>query len=503
MTEERGARAGLIAAAVGTLPFLPSLRAGLTLDDGRTVLGHPGVRGPFSLREIWARDFWGFPWAAPKSIGTWRPFATLTYAIDRHVGRGMSWPFHATNIALFALLLFVLERFLARWLTALSERARLATVVAFAVLAIHADVVPSVTGRAEILAMLGGVGALWVAILPARRAAHYVLMILAIAVALLSKESAAPIPILAAWLAARRGREGMVAALVALVSVTVYFVYRIPRIPVDTGYYEFFFPNPLINASFTVRVAGACEAITHYLQHIVAPIDLLADYSYAAVIPGSPARAIVGLAIIAASVAGFVRARRRAPELAEALAGLAASYLVVSHFLMPSRQFVADRNFFFPSFFVVVIVALLLARVRARMLGAAVVVVIVAQAVFAVFGTLTWHSQATLADYSVRTAPASQLFRRIKGETAFKAGDQQMAAWSYLVASAIERRFPARIADDVFPIEWEDAPYDVRLSSLRARVGSSEACALRDHAATVLESNEMDAPAQLLRRWTP
>src|SRR6202042_3437114 len=113
-----------------------------------------------AFEDIVQRDWWGR--SRFDSIGTWRPLATLTFWVDEHLGGGRAWLFHLTNILLYAALLVLFERFLQRWCGgALTVQARALAVLVFGTLAIHADVVPSPTGRAEILAALFSLAALF------------------------------------------------------------------------------------------------------------------------------------------------------------------------------------------------------------------------------------------------------------------------------------------------------------------------------------------------------
>ena len=180
----------------GVLPYLPTLGHGFTLDDANTIAGHKGVQGPLAWDDVVLRDWWGR--SRFDSIGTWRPLATLTFWVDRHVGAGAPWTFHFTNVLLYGALLVLLERFLRRWRAAsLSDAARFLAVLVFGALAIHADVVPSPTGRAEILAALFSLGALFAATCtPVLAAREVTLAAGCLFLALLSKESAAPMAIL-------------------------------------------------------------------------------------------------------------------------------------------------------------------------------------------------------------------------------------------------------------------------------------------------------------------
>jgi hypothetical protein len=258
-------------------PYAPSVVFGFTFDDTHTILEHPGVRGPLSLVNLLLRDFWGRSFV--NSIGSWRPLTTLTFWIDWHLASGLPWAFHAGNLALYAVLLLVLARFLSRFFGAeLGSASRLAIVGVFGALAIHADVVPSATGRAEILAALWGLLALMA---PLRlegpvRTREVLLTAGASLLAIGAKESALPVALLAPFFAYRwhaaRGtdRRAPMIALTAANTVALFGIvaFRVLRMPWWSLGAERATENALLAAAPAERLPGAAEVIGEYLQHV-------------------------------------------------------------------------------------------------------------------------------------------------------------------------------------------------------------------------------------------
>ncbi len=328
----RGALAVGAVVMAAVAPYAPSVVFGFTFDDTHTILEHPGVRGPLSLVNLLLRDFWGRSFV--NSIGSWRPLTTLTYWIDWHLAAGLPWAFHVSNLALYTVLLLLLARFLSRFFGAeLGSASRLAIVGVFGALAIHADVVPSATGRAEILAALWGLLALMA---PLRlegpvRTREVLLTAGASLLAIGAKESALPMALLAPLLAYRwhaaRGtdRRAPMIALTAANTVVLFGIvaFRVLRMPWWSLGVDRATENALLAAAPAERLPGAGEVFVEYLQHTAWPARLAPDYSYAGIIPGhAPFRAAAGIALLVLVVGSCFAGRKRAPGIPDAAAGL-------------------------------------------------------------------------------------------------------------------------------------------------------------------------------------
>lgn len=502
---------GCVALYAATLGF------GFTFDDTRTVVRHAGVQGPLRFSAIFLRDSWGAAFDDASGTGWWRPLPTLTYWIDRHVGGGAAWIFHATNLALYAGVLVAMERFLRGWAgDRLGARARWLTVAAFGAMTIHVDVVPSITGRAEILATLCGLIALERATVPRLRARDLVLAAIALLGAAMSKESAITLAALAVVIAARRDggtdRRGVGAmAATAFVVTAGVLVFRarmgMPFAPRGAGAALI---NPLVARPLGARWIGAAEVATHYLQHAATGLDLCPDYAYAAIVPATSwsARSIIGFALATGLATWAIVARRRDPRVTDAALGLGATYVVLSHVLFPSSTILADRNFFFASFWVCALVALALSSLTTRgrigryVVAAGVPIAIATQALFTSLAARAWRDNATLAAYALQSCPTSTRLRVLAASEADAFDRVHEAAWQILVASAIEYEFPRAIADAEFPIAWDAMPLADRIARLRAEVGSDEDLRrVQAHAIDLAGAEGMPNTALLLTDW--
>jgi len=495
-------------------PCASSVAFGFTFDDANTILGHRGVSGPLSVDDLLLRDFWGRSFV--NTIGSWRPVVTLGYWLDWHLAHGQAWLFHAHNLALYAALVAVQALFLKRFFgQALGPTSRLVAVATAGVLAIHADVVPSATGRTEIVAALFGLLAL---LAPLRengplRPREVVLTTGACILAAGAKESALPVALLAPLLAYRwhaaRGtdhRGGMVALAaantVALAGVVAFRVLRMPWWDLGPDRAT---ENSLLAASPGTRLAGAAEVFVGYVQRLVWPARLAPDYSYAGIVPGhASVAAAIGVALAGLLLATGFTNWKRGPGLSDAAIGFAASYVVVSSTIVPASA-IADRLFFFPSFWAVTLAALAVGRLeeaKRRVAGGLAVAFACTQAYVAALDSSHWRDDVTLFTAAIDARPTVVRSRRNLAQALADAGRTEDAAWQLTVANAILDRYPTPMPADAFPASWEKEPIGARLDELRLKVGAPALNAdLRRAAAAFRHWGNSDV-ADLLDAWS-
>jgi len=479
----------VIAVLAAGVPYASSVGFGFALDDGFAVTGHRGVHGPLSATDLLLRDFWGRSFM--DTIGSWRPTTTITYWIDWHLGAGRPWVFHATNVALYAALLVLAERFMARFFgSALSPGARYLAVGAFGLLGIHADVVPSIAGRAEILAALFALLAIRLPL--SRKGPVPPAVALAAATATLlaigSKESAMPVALLAPLLAyrwhARRGTAqgpGMLTLFAAnAVALTGVVAFRCLRMPwMDLGP-DRALENPLIGASTGARWVGAGSVLIHYLGHLVWPLHLAPDYSYAATdVAHQRGLGALGITLAVGGVVLLARTWRRPPGLADAVLGFGASYIAVSHVFLPAIAVLADRLFFFPSFWLVALAALALEpAIRSVPTGARTGVAGLC-GLAALQGGLAcneaghWRDDETLLTSAVAAEPNVARSRRNLAQALADAGHPEDAAWQLVVSMEIRSRYPAAIPPEEFR-SLDLQPREARLGALLDHIGACD-----------------------------
>lgn len=149
-------RSALAAALLTALSFFshaPCRAAPFTYDDA-PALSHPVARLAEPLSGVWTRDYWGARLRGAHTHGSFRPLATLSFALSARAG-GDAPAFRAVNFVLHAL-----ASILVAWLASRATRSTAAALAAGVTFAIHpalAEPVCAVALRADVLA---GVAAL-------------------------------------------------------------------------------------------------------------------------------------------------------------------------------------------------------------------------------------------------------------------------------------------------------------------------------------------------------
>ncbi len=504
-------RERVVAASVivgGVLLYAQSIGFETTWDDGHTVRHHPGVTGAFSLREIFGRGFWGHRLGDPAAVGTYRPLVTLSYWIDGHLAHGF-WLHHLTNLLWLGAVLLLAHR-LASSFPTLGARGATWVTAAFAALAIHTDVVPSITGRAELMAATGVLGALTLARVGGRRALAWALPT-TLLLAMACKESALPMALAAGWLALRRDdispRWRWGAALGAQVPLLATLAFRHGRLPLVVDE-RFAVSNPLIVAPRALRWAGVGESWLTYLGHLLFPIDLSPDYGWSAVHPSIGASALIGWLSLVGLGGAMAWCWRRSPAIAEAIGLLFASYVTIGHFVAPSSAFVADRTFFLPSYFLCLLVGLGISAGARRLSAARKLlpllggVFVLSQAALTVLSVPRWRNDETLSRSAVIAYPTNVRMLTYRGEVLHALGRPEEAAWAYVLVGVALDRFPSPLADEAAHLETFGGPDAERLGVLDREVGRGALLRGLGRAHDALVESRFRDSAAVVARWT-
>jgi hypothetical protein len=409
-------------------------------DEQEALLANPYVRSiadPVSKLhwlDAFRRDFWGLP--PDRSIGSYRPIPDLVWRVLWGIGARDQSPFlhhwvnvllHGVNGALLTLIAFRLTKDrLTAWLTG----------GIFVACAVLTEAVSGVVGIADVLGALGALLALMALALPLTWMPLFVFA--ATLFGLFSKESAlvcVPLVPFAALMTAQitHPKEPMrwVRAGASLLATAVAFVFYVEArrrlfaapiqgdlsVAANVGkpplhliyaamlrwYAQPVLPrdplnNPLINATFPYRVAGALRVYARGLSQILFPWTLSGDYSAPQepiptrlVFPESVLGAVLAVVPIVSSLAlgalGWFSWRERPtspaqpidqrPVVAAALMWVVISYFPVSNIpvLLPTVR--AERFWYFPAIGTSFLLALFFRALfgwasQARVLGAAV-----------------------------------------------------------------------------------------------------------------------------------
>jgi tetratricopeptide (TPR) repeat protein len=399
--------AGLVAVAA-VVVYLNSLANGFAYDDTWVIQDRDLVH---DLRRFW--EIISSPyWPVIFESGLYRPLTLLSFAVDWAVWDGRAFGFHLVNVLLHAatsaLVVLLLLRYFPWW-------ASLAGGLVFAVHPVHTEAVANVVGRGEILATFFGLAACLLYMRAVRggglSARAVALVAAAYGLATLSKEGG--VVVIALLLATDlplvpSGRLGTLRQYLRarlpliLVLSAVLAAYLAARWAV-LGVAVASVPDPVftVDSSFPTRLFTMSRVWPRYLELLLVPFQLSADYAPAIILPvdrltplGAAAFLTV-LALLAMAVLVF----RRAPEFAMALAWVAISLAPVSNLLVIAEIVLAERTLYMPSVGFSIVVALLLARARPaprRLVALVVALWVVVFSVVTVRRNVVWYSTDTV-----------------------------------------------------------------------------------------------------------
>lgn len=402
-------RSGFLAAAtlvalLSVAVAAPTLRYGFVYDDEAVVL----ERKPF-----WEEGLATF--VKTRHWGSGRHATLASLDLDRLWSGTVPLPFHATNIVLSALLSAAVLLLASRLGLGLAGAGAAAAL--FAVHPTHVDAVASIVGRAELLAALGVVGALVLAIRPLTSSPPRHLNVLvgtAVLATLAFHAKESSLCLLPLLLLARLLLGGRVAAVPALAGGGLALVTLLAVAANAAGSIETpeFVDNPLAYDSFLDRLPKAMAVLADYARLTIWPHPLLPDRSFAATDPGLSAGWIAAGAWLAIA-AGVWGLRRRAPLVALAMAWFPLAFAVSGNVAFPIGTIMAERLLLLPSFAACLAAGLLVDHLAARgqaRRGAIAAAVLLTVAVFFVqFRTRAsvWESADTYFPASAKASPRS------------------------------------------------------------------------------------------------
>ena len=351
-----------IAALLAVVAAWPSVTGEFVYDDYPYVVENADLRGGWDRVPLLFES--SFPSVAPER-GLYRPITALSYRLDR-LGASRPDPVrhHATNLALVFLLTWLAARAFRSWLPA---GAAAAAALLFAVHPVQTEAVAWVTGRSELLAALGALGAFLAAVRVARGggAIWFASAVLAVILGTWSKENAlVVVPLFALFVLGRR-QEFAGRALVRASSALA--LGAVVALGVRASVLGAFGPaagERVGAASLLDRLPLVVAALGEHLRLLFVPWPLsLERMSRPPVAWSDPAVGLGGVVIAAYGVLLVVAWRRSAWRFV-ALWPLAA-LLPVMHFI-PIGEAVAERFLLLPSLGIAGLIAALGAALVSR-----------------------------------------------------------------------------------------------------------------------------------------
>lgn len=378
MTPRRGASlCALLALSVGA----PSLRNGFVGDDAYLIVGNAGIR---SLARV--PGFFAKPWGggaggedrARVNRAYYRPLASTLMAIEYAVFGLRPWGWHATSLALHAAAVFLVALLIAR--VTRSPAAALVGASLFAVHPVHAEAVAAAHYQTTLLcgALVAAALLAFERVLEGPRPRRVTALAVAATAALLAKEEAVVLPLLAAaWAAVLRPpgwKRALCTGVVAL-AAAIALVLGVRAAVTEPTAVDYFEGVPRSAVALTMIRTAAL-----YLELLVAPVRLCPFYDWFLVpVELSPSWAVLrGAGAVATVALAAAIALRRAPAATLGLGWLVLGLVPVLHFV-PILNVAAERFLYLPFLGWATTVGVCLARIfelagprvrRAAMIGA-------------------------------------------------------------------------------------------------------------------------------------
>ena len=341
--------ASWIAAGVAVAAYLLALRNGWSGDDIVAIRDNPAAHSVGAALAAWFAPYWPGEW---QWAGLYRPLTILSYGLDWSLSGGATWWFHLVNVLLHALATGLAVSVVSRWLP---PTGALVAGTVFAVHPVHVEAVANVVGRAELLAAVG----ILAAVLAARRGraatsmpARYAWLAAtlgAVSLALASKEHgviAVAVLALDDAMQPERGPGSSAPVYLGAMAVTAGWLFLWRGIAggyVGGGQHAAFF-----GLSWVERLTTMLPVYLEALRTLAWPFQLLSDYA-PQTMPVRSTLTVVGVLGLAASLSVVllgVLTVRRAPAIAFAIGIALLSYAPTSNVIFVSGVMLAERNLY-------------------------------------------------------------------------------------------------------------------------------------------------------------
>lgn len=437
MNERNGMTIGygaIVTAVAALLVYAGALGNEFAFDDVAVIPGDPRIVNA-RIMELFTRPYW-----INTALGLYRPFTSLTFALDWFASGGSAAWFHFTNIVWHILASVLAYALLSKFFRPV---AALAGGLIFALHPVHVEAVANVVGRSELMAATFYFAAClaWStrALSSLTRA---LLAALCFTFALFAKESAITLPAVLLLIDAvqsdsrltnlwRRWPEYVPLVLVAIVFVVIRWnvVGGIGPASVD--------PSLDLATTMPLRLLTALQAWPVYVKLLFFPRTLLADYGPRILMPltGWTPMATIGLTIVVASLIGSVVALVRGERLwALGLLWFPITILPVSNFFFPIGVVVAERTLYLPSFPLCIAAAALVSHPavityrHTRFVAAAVMILLAARTMVRV---PEWKTTDTVMAAVMRDRPDAFRAHWYNARTARTAADVNGALAHY------------------------------------------------------------------------
>jgi protein O-mannosyl-transferase len=418
--------------------YLGALWNQFALDDLPIIVTNPLVAHPSGIWRAFAAPYW------PPDLGArlYRPLVIATFAFDRLVD-GAPW-FHLVNLLWHAAASVTVAALARRWTDDTGAGAVVAGML-FAVHPAHVEAVANVVGRAELMAGLFTVLAVYAALVRQRvgwSAAAW-------ALGLLCKENAAVAPALIAlgWLVglARPDRRQLARFVGTWVLVGGGYAAVYANVGHGLLRYDTVAPMFVGESALTVRLT-AVAALADVARLLVFPLTLRVDYSpderTVVTSPLDP-RFVAGMLCALLWGVLLVLAWKRGRRLeAFGLGWIGIALLPVANLIYPAGFYVAERTLYLPSAGLVLAAAAALARLPRRRLQPVVAVLVLLGGIRTFLRVPVWRDDAAVTRSITRDSPRSYVGHSRMAGVYLDRREPTQALVEARIAAGIYRRDP-------------------------------------------------------------
>jgi len=426
----------LAVAACAVIVYLGALWNRWALDDIPIIYYNPLVH---SFSGTW-RAFVSPWWPRELAGQLYRPLTVATFALDWQIGQ-VAW-FHAANLLWHAAASVMVAVLVRRWS---GDRAALVSGLLFAVHPVHVEAVANVVGRAELMAALFALLAVYAAL--GRDSLGW--SVAALVGGLLSKENAAVVPGLIVWGwmlgLARPSRRRMLAYFLTWIVVAAAYGVTRQTIVNPLARIENIAPVFVGASPWAIRLT-AVSAFADVARLLVLPLTLRVDYSPAertlVTSPLDPRFALGLLCVLAWGGLVALAWRRGRRVEAFGLGWIAIALMPVANLVFPAGFFVAERTLYLPSVGLAVAVGAWLKDVAPERLRAVVAVLVVAAGVRSALRVPVWRDALSVIISELEDSPRSYDGPARMVGVYLGGGQLAKAIEAYRASTAIYDRFP-------------------------------------------------------------
>jgi hypothetical protein len=346
------------------LASITSITNGFALDDVHIIFENDRVHSLSNLPHLFVETYW----PPIEGASLYRPLTMVFFTIEWVIGHGSPMPFHAANIALYAIACAAFYRLLT---VIVNRDTAIIAAVLFAIHPVHTEAVANSVGQAELLVaifMFAGVARY----IEARRrgalnASDMGVVLGCFVAGLLSKEHALVMPglLVASEVLidnrderfGDRVKRAWILFAFLIVAAVCFMVVRTAVV----GAFRAGGSNELLAGQpFSARFFTMLNVMMDWVRLFVWPAQLSADYSFprTRLSTGPELSMVPGLVILAGAAALGWKYRRTKPVVTLAILWIAVTMAIPSNLVMVTGFVLAERTLFLASGGVVLLIAI-------------------------------------------------------------------------------------------------------------------------------------------------